>query len=178
MHLSCALGGCACSLSWNKAGNCLCSRLPRAAKPPQLCGLLCHGQSSVLCAPGPKGTGPPGADERNEALPAAMVTASTLPILWQTESRISGSLPVAAFALLCLGEHWIWPQVLESSEVSFREALQQLMLEPLHFTACYSPAFSPHSDLDLCGVLLMAFPRSSRHMQGDVPSSSSTGRDP
>lgn len=33
------------------------------------------------------------------------------------------------------------------------------MLEPLHFAVLYSPAFSPHSDLDLCGVLLMAFPR-------------------
>lgn len=161
LHLSRALDGCACSLSQNKAGNCLCSRLPRAAKPPQLCCLLCHG-----------------ADERNEALPAAVVAASTLPILWQMESRISGLLPVAAFALLHLGKGWLWPQVLESSEVSFRAALQQLMLELLHFTACYSPAFSPHSDLDLCGVLMMAFPRSSRHMQGDVPSSSSTGRDP
>lgn len=54
LHLSRALGGCACPLSRNKAGDCLCSRLPRAAEPPQLCCLFCHGQGSVLCAPGPK----------------------------------------------------------------------------------------------------------------------------
>lgn len=127
LHLSRALGGCACSLSRNKAGNCLCSRLPRAAKPPQLCCLLCYGQSSVFCAPGPKGRGPPGAAERNEALPAAAVAASTLPILWQMgEQDLWGSLPAGlsgsptgapchCLSLLCLGEGWPWPQVLESS---------------------------------------------------------------